>query len=150
MKQPYTLIILYCQYRVSCCPGDFVSQGISRHGIGKKKQEYSVSSIIRVHILIQSLRGNGSIAITITFCCHWFWITSSYIAAWEEVVRWSTKMCEVTHEMSILKGYILPKVVIALLVIQNVDKTEVIPITWAILISSRISNFQVLGGLSGF
>ena len=59
-------------------------------------------------------------------------------------------MCEVTPEMGKSNGYILPKDVIALLVIQNVDKTEVIPITWAILIPTRISNFQVLRDLSRF
>ena len=38
IKQPYMLIVLYCQYHVPCCPGDFVSQGISRHGIGEKSR----------------------------------------------------------------------------------------------------------------
>ena len=33
MEQPHMLPILYCQYHVCWCSGDFRSQGISKHGI---------------------------------------------------------------------------------------------------------------------
>ena len=36
MEQPYMLPSLYCQYHVCWCPGDFWSQGISRHGIDQR------------------------------------------------------------------------------------------------------------------
>ena len=33
VEHPYILLVLYYQYHVCWCPGDFRSQGISRHGI---------------------------------------------------------------------------------------------------------------------
>ena len=50
MEQLYTLPILYFQYHVCWCSGDFRSQRINRHGIDPKARKYSVSSIRRVDI----------------------------------------------------------------------------------------------------
>ena len=52
MEQPYMLPILYSQYQSHWCPGDFWSQGISRHGINqtsRNTQSLALEKLISPH-----------------------------------------------------------------------------------------------------
>ena len=40
MEQPYLLTVLYCQYHVCWCSGDYSYQGINRHDIDHQKVEF--------------------------------------------------------------------------------------------------------------